>query len=1049
MIEFLRTVRFYLIPRDSRREKVYHVFRVVLLSLKLYGLRITARQSWLAIRSVILDRREGLGTGILYTYQDWIRRNEPDSRALARQRSLVKDFRFQPLICILTPVYNPQPDVLRDTIQSVIDQTYEHWELWLANASDQGGVREVIDMMAARDQRIRPLHLERNLGIAGNTNQALQAAEGEFIALLDHDDLLSPNTLFEAVTAINANPETDLVYYDEDKVSEDGKSRRDPWFKPSAYSPDLLISNNYLMHAVIRKSLVEELGGFDPEVDGAQDWDLSLKISERTRQIVHVPKVLYHWRQVEGSAARDANAKPWAFAAQERCILNALQRQGYADVPVSFEGLGVIRVHWPTGGKRASIIIPTHNNLEQLQACLASILEKTTYSNYEILVVENNSTDPAVFDYYKSVVAHPQIRLLEFNQPFNYQTINNFASRQATGEVLVFLNNDTEILAGDWLEELIGQAVRPEVGVVGTKLLRPNGLIQHAGMIVGLQGHASHIFEDCPDHYYGFFGSTNWYRNYQTVTGACMAVRSDLFAQVGRFDEAYIVGYGDIDLCFRIFDLGYRIVYTPFARVLHYEGGTRGLTLPPSDVLRATTLMQARVQAGDPFFNPNLSYLYRKPTVVHPREEQRGHRLVRILRQFDLIEIPMDSDLWETSLLVLPLKTTIPATVKANQVQNILLVTHELTLSGAPIIQATVAGYLKEHGLTIRVISPVAGPLGERYEAMGIPVTIEPRLLDDARVILFHIDDIDTMLVNTILAWRTVHAARAFNRRCLWSVHESAFGQNLAQGEPAVQKAFQAADLVLFSAQATADLYQAFTNRANYRVAFTGLDIRIPAETAGSPPVKKRSDELFLVQVATFEHRKGQDILVDAMSQLAPDVASRVHLFFIGRHYLDRRFYRKVSRQARRLKNVTIVGELSNPEVWDYLKAADVFVLASRDESLPVSIIEAMAIGKTIIATAAGGVNEILHDGENGFVVAVEDAPGIAERITRLVQEPGLLVTLGEQARRSYEENLTIDVFGRKVHQIIQELPYISQPVREAAQPADNSTSHPFTQQSS
>jgi O-antigen biosynthesis protein len=353
MIDFLRAVRFYLIPRDSRREKVYHAIRVVLLSLKLYGLRITARQIRLAVRSLILDRREGLGHGILYTYQDWIRKTEPDSRALARQRSQAREFRYRPLICILTPVYNPAPDVLRETIQSVIEQTYDHWELWLANASDKEGVREVIDGMAARDARIRPLHLEHNLGIAGNTNQALQAAQGEYIALLDHDDLLSANTLYEAVQVLNARPETDLVYYDEDKVWEDGKSRRDPWFKPSAYSPDLLISNNYLMHAIIRKSLVEELGGFDAGVDGAQDWDLSLKIAERTSEIVHVPKVLYHWRQVEGSAARDANAKPWAFAAQERTIRNALKRQGYADIPVSFEGLGVIRVHWPTGSRRA------------------------------------------------------------------------------------------------------------------------------------------------------------------------------------------------------------------------------------------------------------------------------------------------------------------------------------------------------------------------------------------------------------------------------------------------------------------------------------------------------------------------------------------------------------------------------------------------------------------------------------------------------------------------------------------------------------------------
>ena len=1046
MFDLLRAVRFYLIPVNSRQEKVYHAFRVMLLSLRLYGLRITARQIILITRNQLRDKREGHGQALIYSYLDWINQTEPSLRDLTQQRSLAGDFNFKPLISILTPVYNPDPQVLRETIQAVQQQTYPVWELILANASTHQEVREVIDHFANNEKRIRPLHLERNWGIAENTNQALKISLGEFILLMDHDDLISPNTLFEVVKELNEKPQSDLIYYDEDKVSADGRSRRDPWFKPSAYSPDLLISNNYLMHAVIRKELVKELGGFDPSLDGAQDWDLSLKIVERTRQIVHIPKVLYHWRQVEGSAARDANAKPWAFAAQERSVRNALVRQGYRDIPVSFEGLGVIRVHWPTSGKRASIIIPTRNNLHLLRVCLTSIMEKTDYQNYEILLVENNSTDPEVLKYYLELEKDPHIQIIEFNQPFNYHTINNFAAKHTTGDVLVFLNNDTEVLKADWLDELVGQAMRSEVGVVGTKLLRKNGEIQHAGMIVGLEGHASHIFEGCPEHYYGFFGSTDWYRNYQSVTGACMAVRKEVFDQIGGFDESYIVGYGDIDLCFRIFDAGYRIVYTPFACLLHQEGGTRGLTLPPSDVLRATVLMQDRIQGGDIFFNPNLSYLSRRPALGQIHEESRGDRLVRILRDFDLIAIPVDSDAWESSLLVLPLETKIPPTLPTNQVERILLVTHELSLSGAPIILSMVAQHLKTQGYDLKVISPADGPLREHYSAMGVPVIVEPRLLDDARVILSHMDDRDTLMVNTILAWRAITAARAFNRRSLWWIHESSFGYQLAQAKASVSKAFQAADLVMFPSMATASLYREFTNRENFRVAYSGLRIDKPVEITSNPKLKKRKDELFLVQVATFERRKGQDILLEAMSRLQPEVADKVHLFLVGRKYLERRYYRKIMQHARQLKNVTIVGELSNLEVWDYLKAADIFVLASRDEALPISMIEAMAIGKAIITTAAGGINEILQDGVNGFVVGIDDSQGLASRITRLVMEPETLRRLGEQARRTYEQRLSMEVFGLRVQEIIEELPQPwLHPESQLLLSDPDSTSRPFT----
>ncbi len=426
------------------------------------------------------------------------------------------------------------------------------------------------------DRRIQATFLDANLGISGNSNQALSMAHGEFVVLLDHDDLLAPNLLYEVVRLLNQDHTADIIYYDEDKVSEDGTNRRDPWFKPGRWSPDLLLSTNYLMHSVIRRTLLLEANGFDSQMDGAQDWDLSLRLTSKPRQIRHIPRVLYHWRQMPGSAARDANAKPWALPAQERCVAAQLERMEVPGARVVFPSLGRVRVLWPSTGMKVSIIIPTKDKVELLRDCLSSILAQTSYPDYEIILVDTGSTADETRSYYAELAAEPRVRIVEYSGAFNYSLANNLGVQHASGELLLFLNNDTAALDPDWLDELAGWAARPEVGVVGCKLLRPDGTIQHAGIIMGLAGHGSHIFEGEREDHYGLFGSSEWYRDYLAVTGACMAMRREVFEELGGFDPAYQIGYGDIDICLRAGAASYRVVYTPFARVLHHEGATRG-----------------------------------------------------------------------------------------------------------------------------------------------------------------------------------------------------------------------------------------------------------------------------------------------------------------------------------------------------------------------------------------------------------------------------------------------------------------------------------------
>ncbi|MDE3089859.1 MAG: glycosyltransferase, partial [Chloroflexota bacterium] len=663
------------------------------------------------------------------------------------------------MISILTPVFNPSPQVLRDTIRSVLAQTYPHWELCLANGgSTAPGVKEVLDQFAAQDNRIRVKHLETNLGIAENSNQALQMAQGEYSALLDHDDLLAPNMLFEVVSRLNQHPEADIVYFDEDKISEDAQVRREPWFKPGRWSPDLMLSTNYLMHAVIRRRLLLDVGKFDAQMDGAQDWDMALRCTEKTKKIFHIPQVLYHWRQVKGSAAQDAAAKPWAFEAQRRCVETHLQRLGIQGARVVLRDIGRVRIIWRLSDAKVSIIIPTKDRVELLRACLSSILDKTAYPNYEVVVVDTGSTQAETQQYYAELATDSRIRFVYYTGEFNYSLANNLGARHATGDVLLFLNNDTEALEADWLNELVGWAERPEVGIVGCKLLRPDGTIQHAGIVMGVEGHGSHIFDGDREDAYGSFGSSEWYRDYKAVTGACLMIRRKVFAELQGFDPAYQVGYGDIELCLRAFQRGYRIVYTPFARVLHREGGTRGFAVPPSDVLRAYMRMLPTVRAGDPFFNPNLSYIHRRPGMARPREETRDERLCKILQEFGLLQGNGD-DRFES---LVPLDTlsrsvSVESEPSDDREQKLLLVTHDLALNGAPLFLYRLAKYLARNGYSPTVLSPFAGPLQRLYAEASIPVIVEPAALDDARIPFALLDGHGTVLANTILAWRSVY----------------------------------------------------------------------------------------------------------------------------------------------------------------------------------------------------------------------------------------------------------------------------------------------------
>ena len=520
-------------------------------------------------------------------------------------KGAVERFAYTPVISIVTPVYNTDEVWLRKAIESVRAQIYPHWELCLVNdGSTKPHVRAILDEYVALEPRVWVEHLARNQGMAGASSHGLRLATGDFVALLDHDDELPPETLFEIVKLLNETPDVDLIYTDEDKLDLDGR-RVEPFFKPE-WSPDLLLSMNYITHlSVFRRSLLGEIGGFRLGLDGSQDYDLLLRFSERARRIAHIPKILYHWRKILGSAAASATAKPFAYEAGRQAIEDAVRRRGHeARVENMLPGLYAVRYKL-TGTPLVSIIVPTRDRWSLLQQCLQSIEEKTRYPRYEIILLDNDSTEPDALKGLNAIA--DEWRVYPYPGPFNFSALNNFGAAQARGDYFVFLNNDTQVVEPDWLTAMLEQAQRPEVGAVGARLHYPDGRIQHAGLVLGVGGVADHAFKGLPGDAFTYFAFANVVRNVSAVTAACMMVSRRAFEEVAGFDERLQVALNDVDLCLRLRQRGYLIVYTPFALLYHHESGTRGRLHPPKDEERVWTAWGDLIRKGDPYYNPNLT----------------------------------------------------------------------------------------------------------------------------------------------------------------------------------------------------------------------------------------------------------------------------------------------------------------------------------------------------------------------------------------------------------------------------------------------------------
>lgn len=547
-------------------------------------------------------------------YEAWFARHKADKRVLRRQKHA--SFAQKPLISIVIPLYCTPLPYLKELIESVRRQSYENWQLCLADGSPDDKAKEFLEKHYGREKRIVYQKLKENGGISANTNAAAELAKGEYLMFCDHDDTLEPDALYEIVKAIN-DTDADVVYTDEDKVSMDGQHYFDPNFKPD-FNLFRLRENNYICHIfVVRKSLTDETGMLRSEFDGAQDFDFILRCCEKAKKITHIPKVLYHWRCHMDSTAADPSSKAYAYEAGRKAIREHYQRMGIDAKVDMTERPGWYRSHIKVqGNPMVSIIIPNKDHTDDLELCLFSMSRKSTYrNNYEVLIVENNSEKEETFEYYKKLPErYPKVRVLTWEKEFNYSAINNFAAEEAQGEYLLFLNNDVEILTPDWIEEMLQNCQQENVAAVGAKLYYPDDTIQHAGVVLGLGGIAGHIMCRASREDPGYFGRMISVQEISAVTAACMMVKKSEFDSVKGFDETFQVAFNDIDLCMKFRAAGKKIVFTPYAELYHYESKSRGLEDTPEkqfrfdkEVKRFQEKWAQQLEMGDPYYSPNLS----------------------------------------------------------------------------------------------------------------------------------------------------------------------------------------------------------------------------------------------------------------------------------------------------------------------------------------------------------------------------------------------------------------------------------------------------------
>ncbi|WP_405104657.1 glycosyltransferase family 2 protein [Paenibacillus sp. FSL K6-1217] len=596
------------------------------------------RSLWIIIKQTLEYSNEDT----VDDYLQWMEKSRLTDSDIIRTKQSIEELEYKPLISIVVPVYNVEEVWLRKCIDSVRGQFYPNWELCISDdASTKSHIKKVLKEYQEIDPKIKVVFRNLNGHISNSSNSALEIASGEFIALLDHDDELTPDALYENVLLLNEFPAADVIYSDEDKISVEGE-RFSPFFKPD-WSPDLLMSQMYTCHlSVYRKSLIDHIGGFRVGYEGSQDFDLMLRVTELTSNIYHIPKILYHWRAIPTSTASNGSTKDYTHVAGLKAIEDAIHRRALDATVESIEGHSNVYLmrYKPTHNPKISIIIPTKNMSSVLRQCLESIFNKTTYANFEVIIVDNGSNETDVFELYRHYesIEEDRFKVHALDIPFNYSKLNNFGVEKASGELILLLNNDVEVITGDWLQEMAGQALRKEIGAVGACLYYPDNTIQHGGVILGIGGVAGHSHKYFNSDHTGYYRRLKIVSNYTAVTAACLMLRKDVYNEVNGLEEELQVAFNDVDLCLKIWSSGYNNVWLPHVKLYHYESKSRG----HEDTIEKQERFSKEIAwvknrwsnllENDPAYNPNLSKVKEDYSIGEPVKVLSNNLGVRCLR---------------------------------------------------------------------------------------------------------------------------------------------------------------------------------------------------------------------------------------------------------------------------------------------------------------------------------------------------------------------------------------------------------------------------------
>ena len=568
-------------------------------------------------------------------YDTWLRIMRVSRQELFAQRKT--KFSYAPKFSVVVPLYHTPAKFLKDLVRSMMYQSYANWELCLVNASPEDvHLTSLLENWAMRDKRIRVIRLEKNLGIAQNTNAGIEASTGEFIAFLDHDDFLEPDALFCYVDALNKDKTIDVFYSDEDKTDEYAAHYFYPHFK-SDFNIDLLHANNYMCHFLaVRKSLVDTVGGLNEKFDGAQDYDFVLRLTENTKKIYHCPRILYHWRCSNQSTAASQGNKMYAIHAGKAALNAHYKRIGWNARAQEGAVDGWYQTKFTLKEEPlVSILIPNKDHTDDLDVCLNSFFERADYQNYEFIIIENNSVLPETFAYYEKIEKeHDNVKVVYWEAGFNYSAINNLGFKFAKGDYIMMLNNDVELITPDIFQSMLGFCMRPEVGIVGAKLLYNDHTVQHAGVLVGAGGLADHVFKGIHEDDPGYMGRAISSQDVSAVTAACLLVKRSVYEEVGGLEEEFQVAFNDVDFCLKVRKAGYLIVYDADVKLFHYESKSRGMEDTTDRFIRFGNEMMLLNSKWDilstfvdPYYNPNLSYLeYYK--INHTIKEARKQQLI-------------------------------------------------------------------------------------------------------------------------------------------------------------------------------------------------------------------------------------------------------------------------------------------------------------------------------------------------------------------------------------------------------------------------------------